>query len=897
MVEINWFPDPKLQVRSGASTILARNYFPNPSPVSSLTGFSAVGSATITRDSAVAIKGAGGATVVSSDGSSGVAITLTEDGHRGWVFSAYVRAHAAMTITGSGTSNYILKTYLAKGWGDFGWGEAYSYVEGASHTFAAGEVKRFRIAVETQPNGAGGGDYVSGPIDWSFKLLGTGTFDVDAVWLGDYVDDGVDPVDYPGGAGTIPDAELYFDGAKTGTTDFTYEWEGTPYASISRKLGHLPKYIQDKYPSYDTDHQNTFTLTLPGGETGAGMQSAWEYSEYNACWLKTATGSTYSRDFLVEAGAPAGNYILSLDVVSLYENYIEGYIGGLWDNVYLEGGPGADYVPMVHPLRHRLYLPLPNVPADDPYYAALTVYRDWVTGVSAFTSVALNQVDFIGVNLSTGADAASEDLLAYGMVPGNTYHCVFLAGINSGKFYRIEYQTGGGGSWTSLVNHTYDAAYVSEVYNDVITIPSGVTALRLVSATDMYFTWYSFTSPPEYFDGDTPDGGGFQYSWTGTPGESPSMKAPANELGRVFIGGVGIPITAIKVVRSGTLQNVTAVRKMVTVADTSERDALVPGDYQPGPTTTGVVPGISLTPYNTGGTTLTLTTPNQVFQNLEIYGDVAVQAAGLQFLNCKFHGGLSWPTSQTAIIDCRHSSTIANPPLLVDCTIAAARPSYYRDGIMGNFTARRCDISHVNDGMGIYNTSTTVGAKTVAEANWVHDLVYWYPEPAHTDGTHNDCIQIQSGGDIHVIGNFLQGTSVRGDDSANSDTDGANSGGSLSGTNPDKPTILTQANGPHINGGGVVVQRNTGVALSNTVIIEKNYFSNGLTGLNLKVGTYIVQDNRFHRASFYMYSPTSQYPIRPTDATVGAAIAGLYTTNRYIDNGEVLTEANGGIRY
>ncbi|MGZ4659701.1 MAG: DUF4082 domain-containing protein [Arthrobacter sp.] len=319
------------------------------------------------------------------------------------------------------------------------------------------------------------------------------------------------------------------------------------------------------------------------------------------------------------------------------------------------------------------------------------------------------------------------------------------------------------------------------------------------------------------------------------------------------------------------------------------RDTLVPGTYKPSTSTTGTTG--SLTAYNTGGSTITVTMDNQVFQNLDIYGDVKVQAGGVQFINCRLRGGLSLPTSQTGIVDARHANAVANPPLLLDCTIAADRPSYYRDGIMGSFIARRCDISNVNDGCGIYNTSTSTGANATVEACYIHDLVYWYPDPAHSDGTHNDCIQIQSGGNIHIIGNYLKGTSLLGDDRP--------FGGSLSGDDPDKPTILTQTGGPHINGSCVLVQQNTGVALSNSVIVEKNWLSHGLTGANLQAGTYTFRNNTVDRASFYFYSgnPNNQYPVRPTSSTTGATVSGLYTTNRYEDDGELLTEANAGIRY
>jgi len=357
-----------------------------------------------------------------------------------------------------------------------------------------------------------------------------------------------------------------------------------------------------------------------------------------------------------------------------------------------------------------------------------------------------------------------------------------------------------------------------------------------------------------------------------------------------------------------------------TSTGTNPRDALVSGTYKPDATNTGVIAGITLTPYNTGGAVLNITTADTIFANLDIYGDLNIQAPGVQFINCRLRGGTNWPTGQDAVADCRSATVLSRVtdiapwdgvPYFEDCTIYAQRPSYYRDGIDGHAWVKRCNIYNTNDGIGSYNTdtsSTTKGSRLKVEGSWIHELIYWAPEPAHADGTHNDLIQLQCGGYVHIIGNYLQGTVKLGDDRAYPDPDGtAYAGGSLSTDLTAKPGTFTQTNGDgvgHIQGAGTLIQCNSwgGVlmkALDNNVIVEQNWYSNGGMSGNLKDGVYVFQNNTIRRTAFYYWNGTlsNEYPIRPTSSTTGAKVTGLYTTNKYEDNGEILTVANGGIRY
>jgi hypothetical protein len=549
----NLFPDPKFQTRDGVTTVLAVNNFPNPSPVSSLTGYTPVGTATLTQDSAVSIKGDGGLTVTSPDGASGVKFEMpaARDVIYTNSLTVYVRAHAAMTLTGTATAGYTLWGPPEIGWGDYGWGETFSYVKGASHTFAAGEVKRLRIGIKMKTSGTGANWTWGTPAGYVLQLLGTGTFDVDAVWLGDFNESGTAAVS------AIPAAPLYFDGNTPDTGNYLYEWTGTPNASTSRQIGHLAKYLRTGTFGNDmAGVENAYSLTLPGGETAGALQSPWDLNQYQRAIIGPAGGVHNLREF----GLTTGNsYVLSYDFVSLYENYIENNVSGGYDNLYSDiefTGFVDKYwaIPQVHPQRQRIHIPF-TLTADGAIpQATIDVYRNYVTGVTAFTSVSLFEVD-VHATVDLDGTGSNVDLLALGCTPGGTYtaHWIFET-LGSGKFYRIEYQTGGGGAWTSLAYHGYDAGYVSENYESTFTLPAETTAARMASSTGLYPTFDIFTTPPDYFDGDTPDGGGYAYAWSGTPGDSASLRTASSGFeGRYYIGGVGIPITEIRVQTGGVL--------------------------------------------------------------------------------------------------------------------------------------------------------------------------------------------------------------------------------------------------------------------------------------------------------------------------------------------------------
>lgn len=328
------------------------------------------------------------------------------------------------------------------------------------------------------------------------------------------------------------------------------------------------------------------------------------------------------------------------------------------------------------------------------------------------------------------------------------------------------------------------------------------------------------------------------------------------------------------------------------------RASLVPGTYQPGDATTGLIPGRTLTEWNAPSTNNVTWSAAGTFEDLIIYGDVKfTNTADAIFNNCKFVGGTHTPSGASGVIDCNASRSGTGRAVLTDCEIIPRTPARNRDCIVGHrYSLTRCKLQKGVDGIGIFKNAANSSADVDVISCWVSNLTYWYPDYQngvsgatwHTDGTHNDCIQIQGGKNIHVQGNYLEGTSTL---------------GTGSGTNPDKPWALASASLSQRwnNGSGLIIQNNVGAPTDNTVIIEDNWFYGTLTHLNVKPNMVFVYRNNHHYRTTGINSVTpkwSGYWIRMDDHT--PAITGL-GTNTWVDGpyaGAPLAEPrDAGIQY
>lgn len=314
-------------------------------------------------------------------------------------------------------------------------------------------------------------------------------------------------------------------------------------------------------------------------------------------------------------------------------------------------------------------------------------------------------------------------------------------------------------------------------------------------------------------------------------------------------------------------------------ASENSRDGLVRGTYVPDAATTGVLPGVPRTDFNSRSTTGTveLTTDNQTYENLDFWGDIRlVGASNNVFKNCFFHGGIGHPPSNRGCVYMFNSDDHSGAEFW-DCTFSAQSPSYYRDGIVGNkYEAHRCHSYNVNDGFGAYAAQGGDGVCGVGIFDsYVHDLVFWSQDPAHTDGTHNDCIQYQGGSGLQILGNNLVGSQRDATDSVSPSPAGKYAGQCI---------VLNMVTAP-----------------SSDILVDWNRFSLGSCHIGMgKTATYPVlnvtlgTNNRFSREIRDQYPPNPDYHYIRIQSS-GMNITGLYEQH-FIDGALLTVGRTTGIK-
>jgi len=174
-----------------------------------------------------------------------------------------------------------------------------------------------------------------------------------------------------------------------------------------------------------------------------------------------------------------------------------------------------------------------------------------------------------------------------------------------------------------------------------------------------------------------------------------------------------------------------------------DRQIPAPGTVMPDATNTGVPVGTKLTVYNGN---LTITQPGTVIDGLDIRGFVKVKAKDVTIRNSIVRG-VSTTTAQGLV-----TSESTGSLTIVDSELFNATPNWYVDGLRGsNITAKRLNIHDVIDTMHIYGDNVTL------ESSWLHDTLHYDNDPSHSDGTHDDNIQVVKGTNITITGNRIDG--------------------------------------------------------------------------------------------------------------------------------------------
>lgn len=163
---------------------------------------------------------------------------------------------------------------------------------------------------------------------------------------------------------------------------------------------------------------------------------------------------------------------------------------------------------------------------------------------------------------------------------------------------------------------------------------------------------------------------------------------------------------------------------------------------RPGPTNTGVPAGTPLTVINGD---VVVTTPGTVIDARDIKGALIIKASNVKVTRSLIEGRAG---SDSVVV------SAGSGILLQDDEVAVAHPSAGVDSMsVRGATLNRLNIHGGVDGMKLSSNS-------VVENSWIHGLSYFSSDPAQGGGpTHNDAIQIMSGSNIRITGNYLQATS------------------------------------------------------------------------------------------------------------------------------------------
>ena len=209
-------------------------------------------------------------------------------------------------------------------------------------------------------------------------------------------------------------------------------------------------------------------------------------------------------------------------------------------------------------------------------------------------------------------------------------------------------------------------------------------------------------------------------------------------------GGIGFTTYTPSISTGATVARYSDVWAGPTAAP-RELDRVTPeaGTVMPDATNTGVPAGTKLTVHNGN---LVITQPGTVIDGLDIRGFVSVKAKDVTIRNSIVRGVPTTKAQGLVTSESTGSLTIE------DSELFNATPNWFVDGLRGqNITAKRLNIHDVIDTMHIYGNNVTL------ESSWLHDTLHYDNDPSHSDGTHDDNIQIVKGDNLKFVGNRVEG--------------------------------------------------------------------------------------------------------------------------------------------
>ena len=320
------------------------------------------------------------------------------------------------------------------------------------------------------------------------------------------------------------------------------------------------------------------------------------------------------------------------------------------------------------------------------------------------------------------------------------------------------------------------------------------------------------------------------------------------------------------------------------------RNQLVPGTYKPVANglysaTCGALndPRIVMSTVNGG---VSITQAGTVLEHQIINGRVNVNAANVTIRNCIIQGATTNPGGSTGNAYIYANNAATTNLLVQDCTIIPTFSNYGWDGIHGHdYVAKRVHVKFTDDCFGIFNTTSPTAPANVQILGCVAEkMVKFYPDGGqHSDGTHNDCVQIQGGnGGILIRGNVL--SAILATERGNTSPIGSNvqAGGSQYSPTNRQGNATIQVNN-NLSGG-----------VTSGIVLDKNWLYGGNISVNVtdtkvtagtNIGTFT--DNKFDHNQ---YLDVGQQGSNTTQTLrINGNLTATISGNIYEDNSVAVT--------
>jgi hypothetical protein len=142
---------------------------------------------------------------------------------------------------------------------------------------------------------------------------------------------------------------------------------------------------------------------------------------------------------------------------------------------------------------------------------------------------------------------------------------------------------------------------------------------------------------------------------------------------------------------------------------------------------------------------LKITEDGATVSDLDIYGDLVLDASNVVVRNCRIRGN----DASKILVQSFRAGAVGNR--LIKCHIEPDFPAADQVGIHGNASTLHCEIVGTTDGINIYRASNVAHV-----GNLIHGLRWWDYSPHHgAEGTHSDGIQVFDGDRVLIAGNTI----------------------------------------------------------------------------------------------------------------------------------------------